>query len=191
MAVLGVAWASILYLQSGPSKNFAAATPAPTETAWLASSKGEPVQVTLSSGATVVQFGRNEQGIWVLELPEITAADQASAEAAVTQLGALRVLEQVSIDPVQAGLSTPEYEIQLKYRDSTSENIGVGNLNAIGTAYYARIGSSSIVLVGRDGLDVVLGLLKNPPYAATAEPTAGAPIPSNGTVEAPTITATP
>jgi hypothetical protein len=41
-----------------------------------------------------VKVARNEKNTWVLELPSKTEADQAAAEAAATQVSALKVLSQ-------------------------------------------------------------------------------------------------
>ena len=151
-----------------------------------------------------VEVARDQSGAWVVRAPTQAAANQASAEAAATQVGALRVLGSVELGPEIVGLDKPAYTLTVTFGPGTTHQVVVGSVTPIQDGYYAQLDGGPIKVVDKVGLDALLGLLTSPPYLATLTPVATStpsPEPATPTLEAtlmpvgspagPSATATP
>lgn len=179
------------YLTNQKTKQAAQATPTTGTALLFNSTEGSPndVKITDNIGNTV-EIVKSASGTWSVTSPIKAAADQGSAEAAVTQLSALTVLANVQLGPDVVGLDKPSYAINLSYAGGKTHKITVGSVTPIQNGYYVQLDSLPIQIVDKQGLDVILGLLNNPPYAATLTPVASATsilLPATSTPEA-TIT---
>ena len=127
-----------------------------------------PVLIRIE-GATgqAVQLRRNEDGTWVLEDPEEAAADQAAAQAAATQIGALRILSTVDLAPEIIGLDAPAYNLSLKFDDGSTHSLLIGSVTPITDGYYAQLDGGPFQVVDKYGLDELISLVETPPYLAT------------------------
>jgi hypothetical protein len=146
--------------------------PAPVEFL-LMDSDGIPTSIDIKAGSGEQVFiTRNEAGIWVLEQPTETdapqggEADQASAEAAATQLSSLRIESRLEVAPEAAGLVKPSYILTVKLSGGIEKTVRIGDLTPTGIGYYARVdGSDETLVLNRTGLEALLTLLESPPFA--------------------------
>jgi hypothetical protein len=150
--------------------------PAPVKFLFV-DSDGLPSSIDIKSGTgEQVVIARNEAGIWVLEKPIETEApqggeaDQASAEAAASQLTSLRIESRPEVPPEAAGLVQPSYILTVETTSGTKKTVRIGDLAPTGIGYYARENNADeTFIINRTGLDALLKLLESPPYV---EPTA-------------------
>jgi hypothetical protein len=120
--------------------------------------------------------------------PVEAKADQAAAEAAASQIATMRILDTVpDVDLNIVGLEDPEYVLTVKFTSGGERTADVGVITPTESGYYVRDAEGGVVIVSRDAIDPLIGLLDNPPYLET-------PTPDPATLEAgtpPTETATP
>ena len=62
-----------------------------------------------------MEIARDASGKWILRAPSRADADQAAAEAAATQVGALRSLSTVRLAPAVVGLDKPAYTLTIAF----------------------------------------------------------------------------
>ncbi len=171
------------YLNNQKTKEQAAATPTAGTAMLFTSAEGLPNDIKIeSSTGTSVEVARNDKGVWVLKAPTQADADQASAQAAATQVGALQIIGDVQLGLDVVGLDKPADTITLTFTGGKTHKLEIGSVNPIQTGYYARLDGSKTQIVDKQGLDALLTMLTNPPYVATATP---------AVTDTPTATATP
>ncbi len=159
------------YLTNQKTKQQASATPTAGPTTLFSSAEGQPTDIKIeSSTGTSVEMGRNDKGVWVLKAPTQADADQASVEAAATQVGALNVLGDVQLGLDVIGLDKPADTITITFTGGKTHKLTVGSVNPIQTGYYAQLDGGKTQIVDKPGLDALLTMLTNPPYVATATP---------------------
>lgn len=117
-----------------------------------------------------VRMERAAAGAWSLTKPFEAAADPASAEAAASQVSALRILARLELDPADAGLKSPAYTLTVGFSDGKSFVLEIGDATPTGTGYYARKDGEGLLVIDKDGLDALLNLLLYPPYLETPTP---------------------
>jgi hypothetical protein len=128
------------------------------------------IQIKSKSGATF-EVERGADNAWVVNQPFEAKADQGAAEAAASQITTLRVLDQVpGVDPQIMGLSIPEYVLTTTFTGGGQQAIDIGSLTPSQSGYYVRDAAGKNLIVSRDGIDALLGLLANPPYLETPTP---------------------
>ena len=133
---------------------------------------GAPTSIRIESktGETV-EVERNAENAWALILPTEAAADQASVEAAASQITVIQILDRLpDISPQDVGLNDPEYKMDLKFTSGVERNVEVGVVTPTESGYYVRVDGGEIVIVSRYTLDSLFGLLNNPPYMPTETP---------------------
>jgi hypothetical protein len=133
--------------------------------------EGLPTSIRIESktGETV-EVARGAENAWEVIQPVEAQADQAAAEAAATQVTTMRILETVpDVDPSIIGLEDPEYILTIKFTGGGERKADIGVITPTESGYYLR-DENTIVIVSRSAVDSVLGLLSNPPYAATLTP---------------------
>lgn len=119
-----------------------------------------------------VSIERNEAGNWVLKQPIEAEADQASAEAAASQLTALRIVSRPEVAPADAGLVQPSYTITVKLTGGTVKKVRIGDLTPTESGYYTSVDDSNeVIIVSKTGLDPLLTLVTSPPVAKAPTPT--------------------
>ena len=151
--------------------------------------EGTPTSIRIESKAgQSVEMVRDADSAWTLKLPVEAKADPAAAEAAASQVTSMRILDTVpDVDLKIVGLEDPEYVLTVKFTSGGERTADVGVITPTESGYYARVAADEIVIVSRDSIDPLIGLLDNPPYLET-------PIPDPATLEAvtpPIETATP
>jgi hypothetical protein len=137
----------------------------------FSSTDGSPNDIKISDNiGNSVEVVRSANGTWGVTAPIVTAADQGSAEAAATQFSALRILANVQLGLDVVGLDKPSYIINISFTGSKTHKLTIGSVTPIQNGYYVQLDGLQVQIVDKQGLDVILGLLNNPPYAATLTP---------------------
>jgi hypothetical protein len=141
------------------------------------------IRIEAKSGETV-EVARGEDSAWALTQPNEAKADQASAEAAASQVTTMRIVDTVpdNVDPGIIGLETPEYVLTIQFTSGGERMVDVGVITPSESGYYVRDGER-VVIVSRSAIDALLGLLTNPPYLETPTPEVGAPVTETATLE--------
>jgi hypothetical protein len=134
--------------------------------------EGTPTSIRIESktGETV-EVERGEDSAWALTEPDEAKADQASAEAAASQVTTMRIVDTVpDVDPEIVGLQDPEYVLTVKFTGGGERTVDVGVITPTESGYYVRDPADRTVIVSRSAIDALLGLLTNPPYLETPTP---------------------
>jgi len=134
-------------------------------------SDGVPTSIDIQDkqGKQVV-IARNETGAWVLEKPIEAEADQASAQAAASQVTALRILSTVEVAPADVGLVQPSHVLTVISSANTQKAVRIGDLTPTESGYYAQSDESEeILILSKSGVDALFTLLDSPPYAIETE----------------------
>lgn len=184
--VLAIAIGFAFFFNKQKASQAAQATSTPGSSLLFGSENGtvSGIKIESSTGASV-EVIRDVKGTWVLKAPTETAADQAQAEAAATQVAALRVLGDVQLGLDIVGLDKPSYTITITFTGGKTSKLLIGSVTPIQTGYYVQLDGGKTQIVDNQGIDALLGMLTNPPYAATPTPLESA------TPTAPTPTSTP
>jgi hypothetical protein len=163
----------LIYLnQNNPPSEETEATPTGTVEYLFSETDGLPTSIAIESGTgEQVAIERNEGGQWVLKQPIEAEAEQGSAEAAATQLSALRILSRPEVAFQDAGLVEPSYVMTVKLTAGTEEVVRIGDLTPTSSGYYANIeGKDEVLILDKTSLDALLTLVTSPPYAETPTP---------------------
>ena len=132
------------------------------------------IRIESKSGETV-EVARGEDNAWALTQPVEAKADQASTEAAASQVTTMSILDTVpDVDPEIVGLKDPEYVLTIDFTDGGERTVDVGVITPTESGYYVR-DADKIVIVSRSAIDSLLGLLTNPPYLETLTPAPATP----------------
>lgn len=188
-----------VYSQRQKHSELAAPTATSSFSALFGAAVGEPSKIRIENAAgDAVEFARSADGKWLLIAPAQTEADQAAAEAAATQISALRSLSTVRLAPAVVGLDHPTYTLVVTFDDGRPHELLVGSETPIQDGYYAQLDKGSFQVVDKPGLDSLTALVMAPPYLATPTPPAapttlssptlalGAPVDTN-TPPSPTV----
>ncbi len=162
-----------IYVQNQKAKQAASATPT-SSSAFLFNTAvdGNPTDIKIDSSTGVTaEIARDSSGSWTVKSPVAMGADQAGAEAAATQVGALKVLGDFQLGPDIVGLDKPSYTLTIVFSDGKTHKLLVGSVNPIQTGYYTQLDGGKTQIVDKPGLDSLLGIVTNPPYAQTLTPT--------------------
>lgn len=143
------------------------------------------IEVSDAAGGSA-RIERNADKAWVLSKPEKAEADQGAAEAAATQIGALRIVVPIdNADDLSIfGLDKPLYTIQVEFEDGTKSTLEVGDKTPTENGYYVRKDKKGVFVVALSGIDTLANLVSAPPYLNT-------PTPSPTPTETPLPTQTP
>jgi hypothetical protein len=164
-----------VYLSNQKSKQAAQATPTAGTAFLFTVNDGVPNDIKISdSTGQSVEINRSTNDAWGLLAPTVTAADQGSVGAALSQINALRIMNNVELGLDVVGLDKPSYVINISYPSAKAHKLLVGSVTPIQNGYYVQLDGSQVQIVDKQGLDSILGLLTNPPYAATLTPIASA-----------------
>jgi hypothetical protein len=159
------------FLRDRQNKIAEAATPTQGLSPLFADVLGEPSLIRIESAATEgMELARNADGTWVLNAPEEAEADQAAAQAAATQIGALRILSTVGLEPEIVGLDDPAYTLTVRFDDGSTHTLLIGSVTPITDGYYTQLNGGAYQVVDKYGLDALIELVGAPPYLATPTP---------------------
>jgi hypothetical protein len=133
---------------------------------------GVPTSIRIESKAgDIVEVARNVENAWALKLPIEAAAEQASAEAAASQVTTMQILDRLpDIDPEIVGLTDPEYILAIKFTSGVERNVKIGVITPTESGYYVQNTDDETVIVSKSSVDALLELLNNPPYLETPTP---------------------
>jgi hypothetical protein len=181
--VLGLLLALVglsLFLQDRKDRELATPTATASMAPLFKGAAKQPSAIRIENAAgDAVEFARSADGTWRLSAPSNTEADQAAAQAAATQISALRSLSVVSLSPAVVGLDAPSFTVTITFDgESTPHRLRVGSPTPIQDGYYAQLDDGVFQVVDKYGLDELIGLLKAPPFLATPTPMASAAPPA-------------
>ena len=133
---------------------------------------GLPTSIRIESKAgDTVEVARNAENAWALILPSEATADQASAEAAASQVTTMQILDRLpDIDPEIVGLTDPDYAMTINFSSGVERNVKIGVITPTESGYYVQNIDGETVIVSKSSVDALLGLLNNPPYLETPTP---------------------
>jgi hypothetical protein len=173
-----------------------------TETEYLFNAEdGTPNRIRLeASTGEVIELARDPEAenAWVVVEPTEAAADQGSSEAAASQVTTISITSSVpNVERKDVGLDVPQYKLTVEFPNNLERIAEIGVLTPTENGYYA-FKDGEMVIVSRSGIDALVGMLTNPPYAGTptaapslVPPTATQTLPPAPTPEPAVATATP
>jgi hypothetical protein len=170
---LGLVGLLLFLNKRNPPTEAADATPTESVEYLLNATDGLPSSIAIETKTGErVAIERNEAGVWVLKQPIEAEADQGSAEAAASQLSALRILSRPEVAPEDAGMVEPSYVMSVKLTAGTEKVVRIGDLTPTGSGYYTNItGIDGVLIVDKTGLDSLLTLVTSPPIMEILTPT--------------------
>ena len=160
-------------------------SPVPTM-AYLFPAEEGVVTSLLIEGADgkIIGFERRQE-VWVATKPFFAETVPGSVEAAASQVTALPIEKSLDLDPADVGLNSPTYTITVGFSSGKFLIVLVGDETPTGSGYYVRKEDGPVLVVSKYNLEVLLGMLSQPPLVDTPTPTAAPP------TETPTVTLTP
>lgn len=189
--------AAIIYLNQNPIEDAEAEiTPVAEEAPLFAEgSVVTSIEVKPLEGEAV-KLERNESQAWVLTQPDEVDADQAMAEAAASQVTALRIITEVDNkkDPSIFGFDQPAYILTVGFEDGTTSTLEVGDTTPSENGYYVRMDNGKFYVVSLGGIGALTNLASAVPYLNTPTPIPTAtstPLPTETPVPATEISPTP
>lgn len=142
--------------------------------------------------ADAVKLERNSESVWVLSKPDAAEADSALAEAAATQVTALKIITTIEGDPSIFGFDTPRYIITIEFASGKKHTFEVGDTTPTNNGYYVRLDKKEMMILSLSGIDGLTTLADFPPYLYTPTPPATAtPLPTETPVTTPEASPTP
>ncbi len=158
---------------------------------------GAPTSIEVKPAAgDPVKVARNADKAWAIELPFKAEADQGSAEAAASQVSALRILDKIDSDPNNIfGFDNPTIVINIEFADGKKHALEVGDVTPTNSGYYVRVDGEKMYIVSMDGIDSLAQLATFPPYLNTPTPSplppTETPVPPTEALSTPGATVTP
>ncbi len=171
VALAGLYW----YLSRPQGEQSAEPTPTLNMEYLFSGAEGQVTGITVASReGDEVQVVRNLVGEWAMTRPASAAADQGMVGAAAAQVFALRVINHLTnLDPATVGLHDPAYTITITF-GSRVRTFTIGDMTPTGSGYYVQM-DDEIVVVDRPGVEALIQLIANPPYAPTPAASPAAP----------------
>lgn len=119
----------------------------------------------------VVELQKDADGTWLMSQPPTLpeAVDQTPISSAISQIGTLRVLNELTVPPAldAIGLDQPGTTINLTLDTGDTVKMDVGASSPTGSGYYVRVNGGSPKLVDKYLLDQFTGFLTTPPLLPT------------------------
>ncbi len=173
LAGLALIAALYWYLQQPGNLAKPLLNPQPTETfSFLGSlvnpSQGPVNRIALQDAAgNSLRLENAGQGwqAWVGEETAPVTADSTQAESAAAQTLSLYLVSRLTPPPPASasGLDFPAYQFSLTLVDGSEFRFAVGNQTVTGSGYYVGLEDGSVVIIGAENLQPLLGLLAAPP----------------------------
>ena len=139
-----------------------------------------------------VRIARDEKKNWTMELPIKTEANQGMAEAASTQITALKSISAINGDPNIFGFDHVAYTITVEFAGGKKQTLEIGAKTPTETGYYVRMDNDKMMIADLSGIEALLQLVQSPPYLNTPIPTALPPTATEiPATQAVTVTPTP
>lgn len=144
----------------------------------IAYEQGEVNEIRVSNSAgKSVKLTRTAAG-WMITAGTEAPANQAAAEAAASQVRALRIVGVMETAPAlnALGLEKPAYQLGVKFASGAESTFDIGDSTAIGDGYYVRAENGPVQIVSNYGLDALIQMLNTPPFMLTPTAPAVEPI---------------
>lgn len=179
LAILAALIVLAVYLNRPGNGPAISATSTPESQPLFGAEAGQLESIVIDAGIQGrFEMARGTDQSWVIRSPVEASADPAQAEAAVTQVNALRLIADVDVSPGDVGLTKPAYTLTLGFSGDTPHILRIGDQTPSTAGYYASLDDGSVVIVSGAGIEGLLTLLTTPPYKETPTPS---PIPPTET----------
>lgn len=196
LIVLAAVIGAVIYLNSQSETTTEDATPTAGQTfLFTQDSLVTSIEIKPAEGDPV-KVERNAEKTWVLSLPEEGEADQAAAEVAASQIGALEIVTEV--DPKNDlsifGLVKPAFVITLNFDGGKTSTLEIGDNTPSQNGYYVRVDGGKLYVISLSGIDALKNLASTPPYLNTPTPiptVISTPLPAETPIPATDTSATP
>ena len=147
------------------------------------------IEITASSGENV-KLEMGADGKWALTQPISAAANQGSAQAALDQIRALQIQNELNdISLGILGLEQPDYTVAIAL-GGRQRTLEIGSITPTQNGYYARLDGDKLIILNKMDVDALLNLIRTPPYQETPTPSplppTETPVPTQETAPAPT-----
>ncbi|MBK8821309.1 MAG: DUF4340 domain-containing protein [Anaerolineales bacterium] len=173
-------------------------TPVSAPVVMFAATEGIPasIEVKPAEGGETVRIARNAENVWAVELPIEAEANQGLAEAAASQISALRILSPIENGkPSIFGLENPAFTITIVFDGGKTHTLEIGDSTPTNSGYYVRIDKDQMAITDLSGIDSLLQLGFFPPYLNTPTPTplpaTETPVPATEAESTPEVPVTP
>ena len=113
----------------------------------------------------VVEMVRAEDGTgWTMIVP-VGEADSEGISEAIRQIAALRIANLLARQPdlSEMGLESPVCTVSVTGVDGSEQVLWIGDLTPTGSGYYAQFAGEPAIVLGKGGVDFLIGLLTEPP----------------------------
>jgi len=181
------------YLNHKKAADALAVTPTGGSTSVFNSANGlvSGIEIKPAEGESV-RIVRDEKKNWTMELPIKTEANQGMAEAASTQITALKSISAINGDPSIFGFDHVAYTITVEFAGGKKQTLEIGAKTPTETGYYVRMDNDKMMIADLSGIEALLQLVQSPPYLNTPIPTALPPTATEvPATQAVTVTPTP
>jgi hypothetical protein len=132
------------------------------------------------ASGTTVEVMLDLQGNWQVILPFLGRANQGNVEAAVTEIGSMRYLNEIKDVPLaDLGLDPPVHVLTLDFKNGAQHILWLGDKTPSETGYYARLDGERILVIEDFAIESLLMLVASPPYYETPTPS---PLPPDDSV---------
>lgn len=113
-------------------------------------------------------LGKNADGSWEIQEPEIQDADTEKVNSSLSQLASVPILNTLVEPPAQEqiGLASPAYTLKIDTRDGRRHTVYIGDETPTQSGYYVRF-NDQIYVVSKFAINGLIQMLENPPLAAT------------------------
>jgi hypothetical protein len=156
-----------------------------TDTEVLPTATNSPMLINLSDKSITAfdmsdEQGRNlkayldKQNTWIIEQPIGCQYPSDSLSSSLSLLQTFKVLVSLETSPALAdvGLTKPAYRLVITLNDGSTQTLKVGSLVPTGTGYYVQMNNDSVVVISKNNIDTLFGLVSTACATPTPEPSA-------------------
>ena len=121
----------------------------------------------------LVAMKLDDTGAWTLQQPEGKEPDTGKIGSAIDQVKSLEVTSELENPPALdvVGLDSPAYQIEVTFKDDSTQKAFIGDQTPTQSGYYARVENGPVVILEKFGVDNIINLVNEPPVVETPTPT--------------------
>lgn len=109
----------------------------------------------------LISLSKNNNGVWTLSSDPQKTINQARLSEIFSNLNSLEVMTKMnsSSKVEELGLLPPAQEINILGSEGTQIQVKIGNLTPTESGYYLQVENGVPIIVGKGGLETIVGLL--------------------------------
>jgi hypothetical protein len=122
----------------------------------------------------VIKAFLDKQNSWFIEQPIGCQYPSDSLSSSLSLIQTFKVLVSLEASPALAdvGLTRPTFRLRLTFNDGSTQTLNVGSLVPTGTGYYVQVDNDSVVVILKNNVDTLFGLVSTACATPTPEPSA-------------------